>query len=130
MASHPLAQWFIQSLKRSYTRSSRLAQGACKACGQFSPIMLGKCTGCGTPVELTATTTQLIRTYKGGGMERAFQREAARLARLGWSAGTPAYSGTAGPGVAKVAAFGVFAYAGGRKPKQMTVVYSRSAPHV
>lgn len=68
---------------------------------------------------------QLVKVYRGKNMDKDFQRELAVLAKDGWRVQSQSYGGQRGPGVGKVLLVGVFAFAGGRKPGEMTVVYKK-----
>ena len=67
---------------------------------------------------------QIVRTYHGKHVDRDFAREAARLARSGWMAGTPAYGGQR-----RISAWGFlwWGFGASRKPSTCTVVYTRPA---
>jgi hypothetical protein len=72
-----------------------------------------------------ADATQIIRVYSGKHMDRNYMVEANKLLAQGWHIEHQSYSGTSGPGLGKVLLIGVFAFAGKRGAKSLTVVYSK-----
>ena len=63
---------------------------------------------------------QIIKTYHGGNLDRQFQHDATRLAKQGYMVTSSTYGGTRRAGLGSALTLGVF---GGRKPKDLTVIY-------
>lgn len=128
---------------------------ACPSCGQTVKLLKGKCPKCGTlvvdlslpghsaptapvadasvPTEPSAdaaartqTTTQtMVRTYEGSHAQRHLEKDANKLAKDGWSIQSVS-DGRKKVGAVRIAALGVFAFAGDKT--KLTVVYQRERP--
>jgi len=74
------------------------------------------CPVCLTAWDGTPTTQrQVVRTYTGGGLDKAFAADLARMSRAGWQVTSQTYGGMQG-GPTLLAR---------HKPTQLTVIYER-----
>ncbi|MBF6588930.1 MAG: hypothetical protein IVW57_00180 [Ktedonobacterales bacterium] len=120
-------------------RDARLAQMGrlpvhCPVCGTRAHVRSGAvtprstCAVClthladGTPSD----EGQVVRTYRGADVAKAMRAEAALMAKAGWRVQSQAYGGQQSAGMA-VLAFGELGLGATRKPKEITVVYTREA---
>ncbi|MFI5272797.1 MAG: hypothetical protein ACHQ4H_07160 [Ktedonobacterales bacterium] len=94
----------------------------CLGCGELCAGNAAECPTCLTPRGMAAPVQkQLIRMYDKGDIDKEFRLDAGKLARAGWRVQSQSYGGQKRLGLPSAMAFGL---ASGRKPNEMTVIYS------